>query len=323
MSKRFKLVDTINHKDPKKALDEYCKKILSFKCILARFLKDYTEEYKDLEIDEIVMYIEAIPDIDYMIDNEEILGLNLEDHSIVGAEVDYDILFFARLPGEKENIKAGFLINIEAQNDSNPEYPLLSRAVYYVCRILAGEKNGVIGFEKSEYGNIKKVYSMWICIGHPNYKDGVINKYTLNETCLGREWHSPMMYYDLITVVMIYPKKHYDYNDTSDKSTMKLWSILFESELPPEEIKRQLIENYDILLPEDLEQEVFEMSGYGDYVENKGMKRGLEQGEIKATIELTKKLMKTTNVSIEQAMDMLELPQEIRPTVIEKIKNQK
>ena len=97
MSKRFKLADTINHKDPKKALDEYCKKILSFKCILARFLKDYTEEYKDLEIDDIVMYIEAIPDIDYIIDNEEILGLNLEDHSIVGAEVDYDILFFARL----------------------------------------------------------------------------------------------------------------------------------------------------------------------------------------------------------------------------------
>ena len=41
-----------------------------------------------------------------------------------------DILFFARLPGEADNVKAGFLINIEAQNDSNPEYPLLSRAVY-------------------------------------------------------------------------------------------------------------------------------------------------------------------------------------------------
>ena len=53
-----------------------------------------------------------------------------------------------------------------------------------------------------------------------------------------------------------------------------------------------------------------------------GLEQGLEQGEIKATIELTKKLMKTTNVSIEKAMDMLELPQEIRPTVIEKIKNQ-
>ena len=65
------------------------------------------------------------------------------------------------------------------------------------------------------------------------------------------------------------------------------------------------------------------MSGYGDYVENKGLKRGLEQGKIKATVELTKKLMKTTNVSIEKAMDMLELPQEIRPTVIEKIKDQK
>ena len=63
------------------------------------------------------MYIEAIPDIDYMIDNEEILGLNLEDHSIVGAEVDYDVLFFARLPGEVDNAKEGFLINIEAQND--------------------------------------------------------------------------------------------------------------------------------------------------------------------------------------------------------------
>ena len=60
------------------------------------------------------------------------------------------------------------------------------------------------------------------------------------------------------------------------------------------------------------------MSGYGDYVENKGLKRGLEQGEIKATVEHVKKLMKTTNVSIEKAMDMLELPQEIRPTVIEK-----
>ena len=63
------------------------------------------------------MYIEAIPDIDYMIDNEEILGLNLEDHSIIGTEMDYDILFFARFPGEVDNAKEGFLINIEAQND--------------------------------------------------------------------------------------------------------------------------------------------------------------------------------------------------------------
>ena len=51
-----------------------------------------------------------------------------------------------------------------------------------------------------------------------------------------------------------------------------------------------------------------------------GLKQGIEQGEIKSAIEHTKKLMKNCDVDVNKALDILELPKDIREIVIKELK---
>ena len=64
-------------------------------------------------------------------DHDQIVGMNVEDQSVIGACVRYDILFKATLPtkkGKKESV--GIFINFEIQKDETPGYPLVTRGIY-------------------------------------------------------------------------------------------------------------------------------------------------------------------------------------------------
>ena len=52
---------------------------------------------------------------------------------------------------------------------------MIKRALYCSSRVVAKQKNAELGFANSKYGEIKKVYSIWICIGHAKQKNDVIN----------------------------------------------------------------------------------------------------------------------------------------------------
>ena len=111
-------------------------------------------EYNGLDIKEVVKYIE---------DNDNtstiIKGLPTDDNKIEDSLIKYDILFTSRIPNS--NDKIGMFINIEAQNDINPSYDLLNRAIYYASRLISRQKGEE--FFNSKYNELKKVYSIWIC----------------------------------------------------------------------------------------------------------------------------------------------------------------
>ena len=67
---------------------------------------------------------------------EYISNLNLEDESVLGSLVRYDILFVADIPkSDKQQ-----MINIEIQMNDRPGYPLLKRAEYYCSRLIVRQK---------------------------------------------------------------------------------------------------------------------------------------------------------------------------------------
>ncbi|MCG4880639.1 hypothetical protein L0P06_11250, partial [Amedibacillus dolichus] len=73
------------------AYDRYCKRIFSNKQILARLLKEYIAEYKTLSLKEIMKCLGNEKE-------EYVSNLNLEDESVLGSLVRYDILFVADIP---------------------------------------------------------------------------------------------------------------------------------------------------------------------------------------------------------------------------------
>ena len=85
----------------------------------------------------------------------------------------FDILFHAKAPDTDDLIT--LIINVEAQKSLSPKnnegkiYPLMKRAVYYISRLISSQKE--TEFTGSDYGKIKKVYSIWNLYGKPRRKE--------------------------------------------------------------------------------------------------------------------------------------------------------
>ena len=179
------LAKMISTAGEKAAYDNACKRLLANKIILAWIMKSCLEEYRDCGISEIASkYIEGKAQIseaavhpDEEAESLQIAGLNTEDSTINEGTVTYDIRFRAIVPGTGERIS--LIINVEAQNDFYPGYPIVKRNLYYCCRLVSAQYG--TEFTNSHYEKIKKVYSIFICMNPPNYRKNTINQYSIQE----------------------------------------------------------------------------------------------------------------------------------------------
>ena len=337
----------ISRYDNKKKYDMYCKKLLSNKQILAYVMKGCIPEYADIPLEDIPSYIEmsSINTADYeYIDDHQV---EVTDEAILGAQIKYDIQFEATIPmKQKEDDKSTpadkkvrMIINLESQAKDDPGYPLIKRALYYCSRLMARQKHPKDGFQHSDYGRIRKVCSIWICIGHNNQKNDVINTYKIQETCETKIWHAEREDYDLLTAVMVYPKKEgirkaqdipnavEQQDENKQQRLLELLKILFIKNLVIEDKKEQLQKTYGILMEKEIDQEVMTMCNFSDFIEQRGIEQGLLQGKaegkaegkVEATLLHVKKLMQRIDVSAVDAMNILDVEEDIRPTILQSL----
>ena len=187
--------------------DAAVKKLLADKIILAHILQSCVLEFRGISVKEIVAkYIIGEPQVSegaVMPDEADIApkiqGIGVEDATIMEGTVTFDIRFEVVAPGSGEAIH--MIINVEAQNDFYPCYPLVKRGIYYCSRMISSQYGTV--FAKSHYEKIKKVCSIWICMNPPKGRKNTITKYSITEeNCVGEVKEKPE-YYDLITLVVM------------------------------------------------------------------------------------------------------------------------
>ena len=184
----------------KEIYDESCKNILANKIILTWIMKSCMKEYKDCSICDIAdHYIEGTPEISQRevhrdeapaSDPGKIRVENTEDKAVNEGTVRYDIMFRAILPQCQERVEV--IINIEAQKDFYPGYPLIKRGIYYGCRMISSQYGTI--FTNSHYEKIQKVYSIWICFNPPEKRKNSINIYSVKEKILENEYGITMTY---------------------------------------------------------------------------------------------------------------------------------
>lgn len=90
----------------------------------------------------------------------------VEDVTVTEGTIIFDIRFFAIVPKGGEHIN--LIINVEAQNNFYPGYPLIKRRLHYCSRMISSQYGPV--FTKSHYEKVKKVYSIWICMNLPKFR---------------------------------------------------------------------------------------------------------------------------------------------------------
>lgn len=94
------------------------------------------------------------------------------------------------------------IINVEAQNDFYPGYPIIKRGIYYCARMISSQYGTV--FTKSHYEKIQKVYSIWICMNPPKKRNNTITEYSLTEKHRIGKVKEAEEYYDLMSAILLF-----------------------------------------------------------------------------------------------------------------------
>ncbi|MBO5338043.1 MAG: hypothetical protein J6A94_13045 [Lachnospiraceae bacterium] len=259
----------------KSKYDSEVKKILSDKTILSWIMKYSIREFEQYSIEMIRECIEGEPEISTRkvlpgYSPEEISGMNTESSVPGEGTITYDICFYAMIPGG-EQVK--LIINVEAQKSFYPGYDIVTRAVFYCARLLSAQCG--TEFTPRNYNDIKKVYSIWICMDVPQKMEYKITKYKMNkEEVYGQV--SDEGRYDLLEVVMICLGR--EEKLTAGTMLHGLLSTLLSDELEPNEKKQILKQEYGIATSVEMEGGLQKMCNLSEMIEEKAIKRGMAKG---------------------------------------------
>jgi hypothetical protein len=180
-------------------------------------------------------------------------------------------LTFVSGPSRPNNDLVQLIINIEAQRSRRTSYPLLKRAMYYVSRLISSQYG--VDFDRAQYGKIKKVYSIWLCMDAPDDRGGITRYHMQEEPEYGNILDEKENY-DLQQIVMVYVAHA---RADMENRLLNLLGELFVSEDDASRKKAELIEHYDIDLNDDEERLVSTMCNLSVGLYEKGMEKNSNQ----------------------------------------------
>ena len=284
------------------------KRVLATMSILARTVKGTVTEVKNMSIAEIESAIDhesieiSSVRINLGLSNSRAVLLNCQDSIKNEGAVYYDIRFVMRLP---DGSQTKIIVNIEAQRKSNPGYSIVKRGIFYVARLISaqlGVEFSNKGEDKIQYENIKKVYSIWLCMDCPNDKRDSIVSYTLHPEILysGNNKLNIDYPYDLLNITLVHLNETYD---KSNNELIRMMDILL-SNMAVEDKKNRLEIEHSIPMTVELDEEMSAMCNISLGIEARGEARGIAIGEARG-IEKTKTEMITNMLREKVSIDVI------------------
>lgn len=269
--------------------DEHAKRILAHKIVLAHILVNSVPEFFGLEPMDVVNLIEGEPEVASVSvypgetnDSENwkdkynapvITGSATENKIPNEGMVTYDVRFFVWLPGKKEKLK--IIIDAEIQQDFYPGYDIVTRGVFYAARLLSAQLD--TEFDAKHYNDIKKVYSIWLCMDTPLKVQNTITYIHLEKEAicgapvdLGR--------YDLLGVVIVGVSGEL-VNESDGLRLHRFLGTIFSERLSVAGKKEILAREYDIVMSDEMERRAEDMCNLSEAIEARGEARGRAQGE--------------------------------------------
>ena len=268
--------------------DKSIKKVLANKPILARILKFTVHELSILSLQQIESCIDGNSVmlgqtfVEPGLSNPKIISKQLEDDISGEGRIVYDLRFEVNLPdGEKTKI----IINIEAQRKSNPGYSIVNRGIFYIARLLSAQLNTEFtnnGSDSAQYDNMKKVYSIWICMDCPEYKKDSIVSYSLKPEILyqGNNRLNIDYTYDYVGVVVVHLSGNHE---CSQNQLIGMLDTLL-SKMDVKAKKQKLQEDFQLPMTVEIDQEVSDMCnlslGLWEEAATEGRMQGVREGRL-------------------------------------------
>ena len=268
--------------------DESAKRLLGQKSILAQILVKTVDEFKGMNPRYVETLIEGEPYISRIplepgLTNPEamraksgqrITGLNTENQEHAEGLVRFDIVFYVRMKDGLSQI----IINVEAQKDEPQRYGILNRAVFYVSRLISSQKER--DFENTEYDDIKRVYSIWVCMNME--ENSLSHIHLVKDDLVGyHDWRGKL---NLFNIVMIGLAKELP-GQGEQYELHRLLGALFAEGLTAGERLNIIKEEYDIPIEQTIEQEVDVMCNLSQGIKEAGIAEGREEGRVEGREE--------------------------------------
>ena len=274
------LKNAVKVTDSKAQYDTSAKRLLGQKSILAHILVKTVDEFKGMNPKDVVDCIEGTPHISTVPvepgltnaaskkNGERLVGFNTENEEINEGLVRFDIVFYVRMKDGLSQI----IINVEAQKDEPNGYDILNRAIFYISRMISSQKER--DFSNSNYNDIKRVYSIWVCMNMPEnsqehihlVKDSIVNSHA---------WKGKL---DLVNIVMIGLAKELPKHEEKYE-LHRLLGALLSQDLTANE-KLDIIGNeYAIPMEKDFREDVSIMRNLSQKIKETGIETGIEMGK--------------------------------------------
>jgi hypothetical protein len=284
--------------------DEQAKRLLAEKHILAHILVKTVDEFRGMKPREAVKYIEGEPYVSVVpvepgltntagesAAGQRIVGLNTENSEINEGIVRFDIIFYVRMKDGLSQI----IVNVEAQRKNPSEYMLLNRAIFYVCRMVSSQKQR--DFENTNYDDIKRVVSIWICM---NMKENSMAFYHLaKDNMLGNQLWSGKE--DMLSIIMLGLSNEIPEHEEAYELHRLLGTLLSERLAPNEKLKIFETE-YDIPIKEKFRKDVSTMCNLSEGI--------VEETKVKIIMNMYRK-----GYSMEEIADIVDVSEETVATV--------
>lgn len=272
MTTENSLATDLNIISGKEAYDKEVKTLLANRQILAIILKAVVNEFQNMELSDIVTCIET-PEVGERKvhpgqTNKKIYGKANENNIIGEGMVTFDIIFDVYIPAKDDTVK--MIINIEAQRENNPGYELVTRGIYYTAREISSQYGRE--FTNSEYNNIKKVYSIWICVSPDTKRMDGITKYSIEEEAVYHEAKVRKEVYDKLCVVMIYLKKNLE---EESEYIINFLSVLLSEKIDYDRKVCILEKDLGLTMTEEMKEEVNNMCNLSEHVYESGIQTGI------------------------------------------------
>ena len=292
--------------------DDYVKCILADPQIAAYIVQALVPEFKEMEAEKI---IPCIGEPTVMLRFPERLGVKIQN--VNNESVDEDdgkIIYDIRFPLYYNNRTIKILVNVEAQKSisyTKLGYHIESRMVYYMARLVSSQKN--VEFIKSNFDDIKDVYSIWICMDTEADEDSIIELGLQPRVIYGNTSWLPQR--SIMNGAVIRIRSRADVEESKNRLIAML-EVLFSGRARQDKMNQ--LEEYGLEMTTELEGCVNDMCNISDLLveesEERGERRGMERGEKQARLDSIRTLMRKLNQTAEEAMDTLDIEEKDRET---------
>lgn len=317
MTQMTHLSHTVEKTEYASKYDAAAKKLVSDKQVLARIVKGTAKEFEDYTIEEIIAGIEKEPEVAVREvypgkhsekhskkkgvkkkDPGAIHGMNAESAIPGEGKVTYDIYFYV-MTKEKQPIK--IIINIELQRDYYVGYHFGARGVFYGARMLSEQLDKE--FSSDNYDDMKKVYSIWICMEAPEKDANTITECSIKQKEIYGDFQGEEKC-DFLSVIII--RLSGKDNSDSNNELIDMLTVLLSEEIDAETKKRELETKHGMTMTKEVEGGIRSMCNLGEGLIEKYEKRGEERG-LRNLVETCQELNHSKETTILKLMEKYQL----------------